>query len=148
MVNSAILNDYLTQFMKGLTAKVWRTYNASYTFQKEIDKIKEEKITASDENDKLNILISLFNQANTSVALLCNHQKGVSKKLDEMTGKIDIMIKKLKQKKAKLEKKKINKEKIEKIENKIKLYKLKKETKIKMKNVSLSTSKFNAQNIS
>jgi DNA topoisomerase-1 len=143
MVNSAILNDYLTQFMKGLTAKVWRTYNASYTFQKEIDKIKEEKITASDENDKLNILISLFNQANTSVALLCNHQKGVSKKLDEMTGKIDIMIKKLKQKKAKLEKKKINKEKIEKIENKIKLYKLKKETKIKMKNVSLSTSKNN-----
>ena len=143
LVNSAILNDYLTQFMKGLTAKVWRTYNASHTFQKELDKIKEEKITASDENEKLNILISLFNQANTSVALLCNHQKGVSKKLDEMTGKIDIMIKKLKQKKAKLEKKKINKEKIEKLENKIKLYKLKKETKIKMKNVSLSTSKNN-----
>jgi len=143
LVNSSILNDYLNSFMKGLTAKVWRTYNASYTFQKEINKIPLSLAEMKDDNERLNILISLFNQANTSVALLCNHQKGVSKKLDEMVDKIDSAIKKLKQKKAKILKNKGNKEKLEKIENKIKLYKLKKETKIKMKNVSLSTSKNN-----
>jgi DNA topoisomerase-1 len=42
LINSSILNDYLDSFLEGLTAKVWRTYNASYLFQKEIDKIKED----------------------------------------------------------------------------------------------------------
>ena len=43
-INSKSLNNYLEKFMKGLTAKVWRTYNASFLFQKELDKIKPEKI--------------------------------------------------------------------------------------------------------
>ena len=38
-INSNMLNEYLNSFMKNLTAKVWRTYNASYLFQKELDKI-------------------------------------------------------------------------------------------------------------
>jgi hypothetical protein len=46
--------------MKGLTAKVWRTYNASYLFQKEIDKIKEEKIALIEPDQKLNFLISIM----------------------------------------------------------------------------------------
>jgi hypothetical protein len=37
LINSSSLNEYLDSFMKGLTAKVWRTYNASYLFQKELD---------------------------------------------------------------------------------------------------------------
>jgi DNA topoisomerase-1 len=132
----------LDSFLKGLTAKVWRTYNASYLFQKEIDKIKEEKLEGLDENERLNVLISLFNQANTSVALLCNHQKNVSKGMDDSLDKIDTRIKELKKKKNKYMERKDN-EKVNKIENKIKLYKIKKETKLKMKNVSLSTSKNN-----
>jgi DNA topoisomerase-1 len=142
MITATSLNDYLDSFMKGLTAKVWRTYNASYIFQKEIDKIKEEKVEGLDENERLNVLISLFNQANTSVALLCNHQKNVSKSIDESLDKIDQRIKDLRKKKSKYEERKDN-NKINVIDVKIRLYKLKKETRLKMKNVSLSTSKNN-----
>ena len=142
LIASSSLNDYLNSFMEGLTAKVWRTYNASTVFQKELDKIKEEKIAEIDPDEKLNFLISMFNQANTAVALLCNHQKNVSKTLDDQVDKIDERIKELKKKKAKYQDTK-NKEKAEKIDTKIKLYKLRKDTKLKMKNVSLSTSKNN-----
>lgn len=142
LINSSSMNEYLNSFMDGLTAKVWRTYNASLVFQKELDKIKEEKISSMDIEEKLNYLISMFNQANTTVALLCNHQKGVNKSSDVLIDKLDDKIKELKKKKSKYQEKKDTK-KAKKIEIKIKLYKLKKDTKLKMKNVSLSTSKNN-----
>jgi DNA topoisomerase-1 len=142
LITSAILNDYLSSFMDGLTAKVWRTYNASLLFQKELDKVKEEKVAEVEPNERLNYLIAMFNQANTSVALLCNHQKNVDKTLDVMIDKIEDRLKELKKKKAKYVEKKQN-DKAKKIEAKIKSLKLKKETKLKMKNVSLGTSKNN-----
>jgi len=142
LITPNILNEYLNSFMKGLTAKVWRTFNASLLFQKEIDKIKEDKINEIDPNEKLNYLIALFNQANTTVALLCNHQKNVNTNADTMIIKIDNRIKELKKQKLKYIENK-NKEKIKKIDVKIKSLKLKKETKNKMKNVSLGTSKNN-----
>jgi DNA topoisomerase-1 len=142
LINSSSMNDYLNSFMEGLTAKVWRTYNASLVFQKELDKIKEDKLSEIDPEERLNFLISMFNQANTAVALLCNHQKAVSKGLDDQIDKIDDKIKELKKKKAKYQEKK-DTEKANKLETKIKLYRLKKDTKLKMKNVSLSTSKNN-----
>ena len=142
LINSSSMNEYLNSFMDGLTAKVWRTYNASLVFQKELDKIKEEKISSMDIEEKLNYLISMFNQANTTVALLCNHQKGVNKSNDDLIDKLTDKIKELKKKKSKYQEKKDTK-KAKKIEIKIKLYKLKKDTKLKMKNVSLSTSKNN-----
>jgi DNA topoisomerase-1 len=138
-INASTLNDYLNSFMDGLTAKVWRTYNASQLFQKEIDKIKEENIKDIDPNERLNYLIAMFNQANTSVALLCNHQKGVNHGIDNMINKIDNRIKELK----KMKSKQTNKDKIKKLDIKIKSLKLKKDTKLKMKNVSLGTSKNN-----
>lgn len=142
LINSSSMNEYLNSFMDGLTAKVWRTYNASLVFQKELDKIKEDKISTMDTEEKLNYLISMFNQANTTVALLCNHQKGVNKSNDDLIDKLTDKIKELKKKKSKYQEKKDTK-KAKKIEIKIKLYKLKKDTKLKMKNVSLSTSKNN-----
>jgi DNA topoisomerase-1 len=142
LIVSSSLNEYLNSFLEGLTAKVWRTYNASMLFQKELDKIKEERIAEIDPDERLNFLISMFNQANTAVALLCNHQKAVSKTIDEQVDKVDSRIKELKKKKLKYQDKK-DSEKVNKIETKIKLYKLKKDTKLKMKNVSLSTSKNN-----
>lgn len=142
LITSSSLNDYLSSFMEGLTAKVWRTYNASLLFQKEIDKIKEEKVAEIDPNERLNYLIAMFNQANTAVALLCNHQKNVDKTIDVMLTKIDDRLKELKKKKAKYVDKKQN-DKAKKTEAKIKSLKLKKETKLKMKNVSLGTSKNN-----
>ena len=35
-LNTTILNKYLNSLMPGLTAKVFRTYNASHTFEKEL----------------------------------------------------------------------------------------------------------------
>lgn len=142
LITPSILNDYLNSIMKGLTAKVWRTYNASLLFQKELDKIKEDKVAEIDPNERLNFLIAMFNQANTEVALLCNHQKSVNSSLDNMLKKIDDRLKELKKKKKNYQDKKLN-AKAKSIETKIKTLKLKKETKLKMKNVSLGTSKNN-----
>jgi DNA topoisomerase-1 len=142
LITSSTLNEYLSSFLEGLTAKVWRTYNASLLFQKELDKIKEEKVAEIDSNERLNYLIAMYNQANTAVALLCNHQKNVDKSIDNTLNKIDDRLKELKKKKTKYQEKKLN-EKVNKIDAKIKSLKLKKETKLKMKNVSLGTSKNN-----
>ena len=142
LINSSLLNEYLSSFLDGLTAKVWRTYNASLLFQKELDKIKAEKIENIEANERLNYLIAMFNQANTAVALLCNHQKNAKGSLDKMLDKIETKLKELKSKKRKYQEKK-NHKAAKKIEVKIKLIKLKRDTKEKMKNVSLGTSKNN-----
>jgi DNA topoisomerase-1 len=142
LITASTLNEYLSSIMKGLTAKVWRTYNASLLFQKEIDKIKEEKISDIDPNEKLNYLIAMFNQANTAVALLCNHQKNTNTSLDTTVDKLDHQIKELLKKKKAYQEKKSN-DKANKVGIKIKSLKLKKDTKVKMKNVSLGTSKNN-----
>lgn len=138
-ITATTLNNYLKSFMKDLSAKVWRTYKASSTFQKELNKIKEDDIKDFNENEKLNYLLSKFNYANTQVALLCNHQKNISKNFDEQINKIKDKIKELKNKKNKTK----SKEKQQSIKNKILLTKSKLETKTKMKNVSLGTSKTN-----
>lgn len=144
LITSSTLNEYLDSFLPGLTAKVWRTYNASFIFQKEIDKLtSSKKIEDFKESDmRLNFLLAIFNQANTAVALLCNHQKAVNTNLNTNIDKIDGQLKELKKKRNKYKENK-NNEKAKKADIKIKLLKLKKESKIKMKNVSLTTSKNN-----
>jgi len=142
LINSSTLNEYLSSIMKGLTAKVWRTYNASFLFQKELDKVKVDKVSEIDPNERLNYLIAMFNQANTAVALLCNHQKSANSTIDNLLKKIDDRLKELKKKKQKYKEKKQN-DKVNNVDAKIKSLKLKKETKLKMKNVSLGTSKNN-----
>ena len=142
LISASSMNSYLDDFMEGLTAKVFRTYNASTVFQKELDKINEDKVKAIHESERINYLIAMFNQANTTVALLCNHQKSVSGKFDEMIEKLDQKIKDLKKKKKKYAEKK-KKELVDKINSKIKLNRLKRDQKINMKNVSLGTSKMN-----
>lgn len=141
-INATMLNEYLSNFMEGLTAKVWRTYNASITFQKELDKVKEEKVASIDPNERLNYLIAMFNQANTSVALLCNHQKAATGNIDTFLEKAKKRLKELKKKKKRYTQKR-DKEKANTIKAKIESLKLKMETKDKMKNVSLGTSKNN-----
>jgi DNA topoisomerase-1 len=70
-LNTTILNKYLQKSMKGLTAKVFRTYNASYTFQEELKKTVK--------NSTINEKLLAYNRANRQVAILCNHQRAVSK---------------------------------------------------------------------
>ena len=138
-ISPVLLNQYLDNMMPNLTAKVWRTFNASYMFQKELNKVDKTKMEKMPETERINYLISIFNQANALVAILCNHQKNVSSNLVASLNKIDIMIEKLK----KIKKKTKNKEKLLKINAKLVILKIKKETKNKMKNVSLGTSKTN-----
>jgi DNA topoisomerase-1 len=143
-ISPAMLNDYLDSFMEGLTAKVWRTYNASHIFQKELDKLSSSKKLElfTEKEERINFLITIFNQANAEVALLCNHQKAVNNNLDKTIDKINEKLKELKKKKQKYQESK-NKEKLLNVNKKIQLLKLKKESKLNMKNVSLGTSKQN-----
>jgi len=145
------INKYIQSFLPGLTSKVFRTYNASSLFQKELNLISK-KFESYTENDKINLILDEFNKANAKVALLCNHQKKVSKGFNENINKFNEKIKEFKKKKNELEEKKKEKtgnqakglrERIKRIDEKIKLLKSKKSSKIEMKSVSLGTSKIN-----
>lgn len=58
--------------MKGLTAKVFRTYNASITLQDQLNNNTPAKGTVMEK-------LAAYNKANRMVAVLCNHQRAVSK---------------------------------------------------------------------
>lgn len=73
--NTVSLNKHLSECMKGLTAKVFRTYNASTTFERELKKNMDKLSPNATISEKM----LAYNRANRSVAVLCNHQKTVSK---------------------------------------------------------------------
>jgi len=115
LITPTLLNEYLNSFMPGLTAKVWRTYNASNLFQKELDKlISNNKMDLfTQQEEKIQYLISIFILANTHVALLCNHQKNINSNLDNILDKLNNKLKSLNEQKKKYTNKKTkNKEKI------------------------------------
>jgi DNA topoisomerase I len=62
--------------MDGLTAKVFRTYNASKTLQDQLDLLTNSKVNASEK-------VLAYNRANRQVALLCNHQRSVPKTFEK-----------------------------------------------------------------
>jgi DNA topoisomerase I len=158
-INPSLLNTYIKTISSNddLTAKVFRTYNASYLFQKEIDEINKKYNTPSlfqkkvdeinkkynsksDKEDYISELLTSYNKANLKVALLCNHQKNVSKGFNDQIKKIDDKIEELQEKKVQAGD---DKDKIKKINAKIKDLKNKKSLKVELKNVSLGTSKIN-----
>ncbi len=71
-VTPTILNTHLQTLMPGLSAKVFRTYNASETLQEKLPSVDELKNLSV--QDKL----AKYNDANREVAILCNHQRTVS----------------------------------------------------------------------
>ena len=156
LINPQMLNQYLGSMMEGLTAKVFRTYNASKLFQQELNEInfKIEKMN-NDDSAKINLILDMYNKANVKVAILCNHQKNISKSFGEQIDKINDRMTELKEKKKELEedksnidkidKEKIKKqnEKINKIKEKILETENKKDLKMELKNLSLTTSKTN-----
>ena len=79
------LNAFLRDFMPGLSAKVFRTYNASITLDSQLQSTTAEMT--------LDQKVADYNRANKAVAILCNHQKTVSKghgaQMDKMKGKLD-----------------------------------------------------------
>lgn len=72
--------------MEGLTAKVFRTYNASWTLQQQLDELTNPDDTVAEK-------ILSYNRANRAVAILCNHQravpKGHEKSMEKLKEKID-----------------------------------------------------------
>ncbi|KAF9012361.1 hypothetical protein BDQ17DRAFT_1343749 [Cyathus striatus] len=80
-VTTSSLNKHLNNEMKGLTAKVFRTFNASITFQRLLD---EEKLEGATLQEKLNA----YNKANRWVAILCNHQRSAPKTHDQSMEKM------------------------------------------------------------
>ncbi|KAK2463248.1 hypothetical protein APHAL10511_004903 [Amanita phalloides] len=82
-VTTSSLNKHLNSEMKGLTAKVFRTFNASITFQRLLDDEKD-KLEGASLQEKLNA----YNKANRWVAILCNHQRSVPKTHDQTMEKM------------------------------------------------------------
>lgn len=75
-LTTTMLNKHLSELMPGLTAKVFRTYNASKTLQDQL-----EELTNPD-NSLPNKILS-YNRANRAVAILCNHQRAPPKTFDQ-----------------------------------------------------------------
>jgi len=75
-LNTSILNTYLNEVMEGLSAKVFRTYNASRTLQDQLDKVTNPK-------DNINEKLLAYNRSNRAVAILCNHQRAVPKTFEK-----------------------------------------------------------------
>merc|ERR1719230_509000 len=86
--------------MDGLTAKVFRTYNASITLQKQLKKL------SSDEDASIPERVLQYNQANRKVAILCNHKKTLSKnhgtQMDKMDDKIQAKMEQVKEKRREM----------------------------------------------
>lgn len=85
-LNTTVMNKHLNELMEGLTAKVFRTYNASFTLQQQLEKL-------TDPNYSLSEMILAYNRANRAVAILCNHQrsvpKGHQKSMEKLKEKIE-----------------------------------------------------------
>ncbi|KAL2165246.1 hypothetical protein VTH06DRAFT_542 [Thermothelomyces fergusii] len=83
------LNKHLSSYMPGLTAKVFRTYNASYTMSQLLKNLKVEDRTMAEK-------IKLYNDCNREVAILCNHKRTVGASHEAQMEKLGDRIKGLK----------------------------------------------------
>lgn len=84
-LNTATLNKHLHDLMEGLTAKVFRTFNASKTLQEQLNLLTNPEDTATAK------LLS-YNRANRAVAVLCNHQRAVPKNFSKQMENLQIKI--------------------------------------------------------
>uniref|UniRef100_A0A8D3AK23 DNA topoisomerase I n=1 Tax=Scophthalmus maximus TaxID=52904 RepID=A0A8D3AK23_SCOMX len=91
-LNTTMLNKHLSTLMPGLSAKVFRTYNASITLQQQL-----KELTNNSDNEAEKLLS--YNRANRAVAILCNHQRAPPKTFDQsmanLQSKIDARKEKL-----------------------------------------------------
>lgn len=89
-ISPAVLNKHLSSLLPGLSAKVFRTYNASVTLENELPSAADIQHLSIQEK------IQRYNDANRQVAILCNHQKTVSKAAETMfenlRSRLDLMI--------------------------------------------------------
>lgn len=95
-IDPSVLNKHFQTYMTGLTAKVFRTYNASKTMQDQLDLIPNEGTPAEK--------VVKYNAANRTVAILCNHQRSVSKGHETSMQKISDRLKEMLWQKIRLKK--------------------------------------------
>ncbi|KAF2736602.1 hypothetical protein EJ04DRAFT_510908 [Polyplosphaeria fusca] len=80
-LTTSALNKHLTNYMPGLTAKVFRTYNASWTMAKLLKDMKSTGTIPERVKD--------YNDANREVAILCNHKRTVAASHEASVGKME-----------------------------------------------------------
>ncbi|KAL6715797.1 DNA topoisomerase 1 [Lecanora helva] len=84
-LTTSALNKHLSNYMNGLTAKVFRTYNASFTMADLLRNMKLKGTVAEKVVD--------YNEANRKVAILCNHKRTVAATHETQIEKMDERIK-------------------------------------------------------
>lgn len=87
-LDTSKLNAHLKELMPGLTAKVFRTYNASFTLEQQLSKLTQ--------GGELAEKVAVYNVANKEVAIICNHQRSVSKSHSVQISKLNEKIDELK----------------------------------------------------
>uniref|UniRef100_A0A0N5BN14 DNA topoisomerase I n=1 Tax=Strongyloides papillosus TaxID=174720 RepID=A0A0N5BN14_STREA len=144
-LDTTTLNSHLQTLMPGLTVKVFRTYNASFTLQDQLMKL-------SNKDDTIHDKLLSYNRANRQVAILCNHQRAVPKTHEKS---MENLATKIKEKKSELKKAKTalseasgkEKEKLEKkvarVKEQLRKLKIQRTDKDENKQIALSTSKLN-----
>jgi len=139
----AKLNDYFKSVMDGLSAKVFRTYNASSTLDAELQKTAA-MVTAAQraKEGDINALCNYYTLANKRVAELCNHQKATSPAHAAAIAKFDEKIEAC-ELEIKAAKKANNDSKVESLKKKLTKLQADRKNKDETKNVSLGTSKIN-----
>ncbi|KAK1262588.1 DNA topoisomerase 1 [Acorus gramineus] len=87
-LDTSKLNAHLKELMPGLTAKVFRTYNASITLDEMLNKETKDSTVAEK--------IIVYQKANKEVAIICNHQRSVAKSHDAQMSRLNEKISELK----------------------------------------------------
>ncbi|KAI8671267.1 DNA topoisomerase I [Fusarium keratoplasticum] len=83
------LNKHLTSYMPGLTAKVFRTYNASWTMSELLKGLSKDPRSRGSVAEK----VKLYNDCNREVAILCNHKRTVGAGHEQQMQKLGDRIK-------------------------------------------------------
>ncbi|EGX94066.1 topoisomerase I [Cordyceps militaris CM01] len=83
------LNKHLNSYMQGLTAKVFRTYNASFTMSRLLRELENDPRSKGSVAEK----VKLYNDCNRQVAILCNHKRSVGASHEQQMQKMGDRIK-------------------------------------------------------
>ena len=70
--------------MTGLTAKVFRTYNASWTMSKLLGEVGNDPRSRGTLAEK----VKLYNDCNREVAILCNHKRTIGAAHEQQMAKL------------------------------------------------------------
>merc|ERR1711934_1147591 len=139
------INQLFKCYMPGLSAKVFRTYNASITLGhllKEQTLAIQKYYAKAVEEKKAD-----YDRANKEVAILCNHQRSVPKghagSMEKLDEKLKTLISEHKDAKGKVVAAEKVKVKLDRSLERLKKLKLQRSVKEDLKTVALGTSKIN-----